>query len=118
MNLINANTTTKKITKLLIITTFIGGQIFNIGCVSLNQREDSISAILIKENELIKKVKIERSQSGISQELKKSVELQKVENHLLLSLDEIHNSNEKIINTILNVKQKEFNRGENKRHVD
>lgn len=118
MNLINVITANKKITKLVIITTFIGGQIFNIGCDSLNQREDSISAILVKENELIKKVKIERSQGVISQELKKSVELQKAENHLLLSLEEIHNSNEKIISEILNSKQKEPMRGENKRHID
>ncbi len=81
----NFNNATKppfnRITSSLILIGFTSGFLLT-GCTSMNSREDSIEAILAKENTVIEKLKMERAQPEISKAVQQNDNLKKAEAHL------------------------------------
>ena len=75
------------------------------GCASIDRQEESVDAILAKENVLIEKVKLERAQPQVSAAVQQSDSLMKAEAHLALALDEIMKANEVV--TMKEMKQTE-----------
>lgn len=118
MNKTKFNTETHMILKrvpLILAIVGITGQFVLTGCASVNQKDESIEAILAKENTLIEKVKLERGQPQIVEALSANENLQKAEVHLLLSLDEIIKANETITIKLLKQKPKEVLNGKGER---
>lgn len=87
-------------------------QISLTGCASINRKEESVHAILQKENVLIKNLKAERAQPEIVQAISENEALKKAETHLNLSLDEMLKANEVIKTKILKQQPKEVENGE------
>ncbi len=100
-----------------IFLTTIGliGQFALTGCASVNQKEESIEAILEKENTLIEKIKLERAQPKVVEALAANESLQKAEVHLLLSLEEMIKANETISTKLLKQNTKEVRSGKSER---
>lgn len=91
----------------ILITTAMTIQFLLTGCASINRKEDSIDAILAKENALIEKVKLERAQPEVIEAISKSESLKKAETHLILALDELLKANEVVTMKIINQDKKE-----------
>jgi hypothetical protein len=115
-NLITSTHEVLKRLPTLITITALAGQTILTGCASINQKEESIDAILAKQNVLIEKVKIERAQPEVSEKVSTDESLKKAEMHLLLSLDEIVKANETIKTRIINENRKDENYGQNEGH--
>ncbi|MGE0764529.1 MAG: hypothetical protein AB7N80_14735 [Bdellovibrionales bacterium] len=81
------------------------------GCASSPHRDDSIHAILAKENELIEKLKAERSSETLRQLIEQNEHLKKAEAHLLMSLDEILNANKVVTTKIMKPTKQEAKNG-------
>jgi len=105
------------ITKLIISLTVIT-QILLTGCASVQHRDDSIHAILKKENELIKKIKAERLEENLQRALNQSETLRRAEVHLSMSFDEILKANEVVITKLINQNKEEVKNGKNERVND
>jgi hypothetical protein len=104
------NTSTNQLLKRtipILITASMTIQILLTGCASINRKEDSIDAILAKENALIEKVKLERAQPEVIEAVSKSDCLKKAEAHLNLALDELMKANEVVTMKIINQDNKE-----------
>ncbi len=82
------------------------------GCTSAPHRDDSIHAILEKENELIEKLKAERSENNLRQSIEQSESLIRAEAHLLMSLDEIINANKVVTTKLMNLNKQEVKNGQ------
>lgn len=103
--------------RLPLFLTAIGlaGQTALTGCASVNQKQESIESILVKENALIEKLKSERAQPKVAEALAANESLQKAEVHLLISLEEILKANETITIKLLKQNTKEVMHGKNER---
>jgi hypothetical protein len=104
------NTSTNQLLKRtipILITASMTIQILLTGCASINRKEDSIDAILAKENVLIEKVKLERAQPEVIEAVSKSDCLKKAEAHLNLALEELLKANEVVTMKIINQDNKE-----------
>jgi len=88
------------------------------GCASSPHRDDSIQAVLTKENELIEKIKAERSEESLRQAIEQNELLKKAEAHLLLSLEEILNANKVVTTKIMNPNKPEVKNGKDERAND
>ena len=86
------------------------------GCASSPHRDDSIHAILAKENELIEKIKAERSDENLRQAIEQNELLKRSEAHLLLSLDEILNANKVVSTKIMNPTKHKAKNGKDERY--
>ncbi len=86
------------------------------GCASLDRKEESIEDILVKENELIGRVKAERALSEVSKGVSQSESLQVAELHLGVALDELQRANEVILTKIIETNEKEANFERHERH--
>lgn len=102
----NTNQLLKRATPILI-TTAMTIQILLTGCASIDRKDDSIDAILAKENALIEKVKLERAQPEVIEDVSKSDTLKKAEAHLNLALDELIKANEVVTMKLINQDNKE-----------
>lgn len=91
----------------ILITTAMTIQFLLTGCASINRKEDSIDAILAKENALIEKVKLERAQPEVSEAVSKSDSLKKAEAHLIMALNELIQANEVVTMRLINQNKKE-----------
>lgn len=80
----------------LLTTLTLTIQVLLTGCASINRKEETIDSILAKENVLIEKVKLERSQPEVEQGVSQNEGLKKAEAHLALALDELLKANEVI----------------------
>ena len=78
----------------------IATQIMATACSIAPTREETIQAVLRKENALIQKIKEERGHEKIRLEIARCEVLKGPEFHLTESLDEIMNGNEVIINQL------------------
>ena len=106
------NTSTNQLLKRtipILITTAMTIQVLLTGCASINRKEDSIDAILAKENALIEKVKLERTQPEVSQAILQSDSLKKAEAHLNLALEELVKANEFVTMKLINQDKEEMN---------
>ena len=90
-----------------LLTAAITIQVLLTGCASVDRKEDSIDAILAKENVLIEKVKLERAQPQVSAAVQQSDSLMKAEAHLALALDEIMKANEVVTMKVMKQTEKE-----------
>ena len=81
------------------------------GCASSPHRDNSIKAILEEENELIEKIKAERSEETLRQVIEQNELLKKAESHLLMSLDEILNANKVVTTKIMKPNKQEAKNG-------
>lgn len=90
-----------------LISTVMTIHFLLIGCASTNRRDDSIDAILAKENALIAKVKLERVQPEVTDAIAKSDSLKKAEAHLNMALDELIQANEVVTMKLINQNKKE-----------
>ncbi len=118
MNTTKTKTSTRQlIPKLyfIITTVAITSQIFLTSCASAPHRDNSINAILQKENELLEKLKAERSSENLRQAVEQSETLKRAEMHLLISLDEILKANELVTSKLINSNKKEAKNGTNER---
>lgn len=102
----------KRLPLLLILTTSTTPLWFT-ACASINRKEDSIHAILEKENALIEKLQAQRKQPEITQAVSENEKLQKAETHLALSLEELKEANETIKTKILKANEEEGENGKN-----
>lgn len=93
-------------------------QLLLVGCASVNTKEESISSILEKENELIEKLKVERAQPEIVKAIAGNENLKKAELHLALALDELTEANKTVNTKILKINKKENDNGKNQRNND
>ena len=85
------------------------------GCASFDRKDESIDAILVKENTLIQKVKLERAQPEVTESLQQSDALKKAEAHLVMSLDEIMRANNMMIAKLLKQTEMEVELERNQR---
>ena len=90
-----------------LITTAIALQILLTGCASVDRKDDSIDAILAKENVLIQKVQAERSQADVASAVQQSASLMKAEAHLSLALEEMLKANEVVTTKLINQDERE-----------
>lgn len=102
----------KRLPLLLLLMTSIS-PIWFTACASINRKDDSIHAILEKENVLIEKLQAERSQPEIAQAVSENDSLKKAEAHLSLGLAELKIANKTIQSKILKQTKKEVENGKN-----
>lgn len=105
-----------KRTTLILTTTALAGQMLITGCASVNRKEESISIILVKENELIEKLKAERAQPEIVEAVSRNESLKKAEAHLSMSLEELLHANKTILKKIIKTNKEEVELGKNQRN--
>jgi hypothetical protein len=103
--------TNQKFNKPILGITVVLFQLFNTGCATTATSDDAIRSVLIKENVLIEKLKLERRQPAVNQGLSQSETLKSSEEHLLTSLDEIYQANEMLANELFNKSQMEMANG-------
>lgn len=103
---------------LIILMLALTLQILLTGCASSPHRDESIHAVLAKENELIEKIKVERSEESLRQAIEQNELLKKAEAHLLMSLDEILNANKVVTIKIMNSTKQEAKNGKDERPND
>ena len=115
-----SNSTRKLLNQLplIILMLALTLQMLLTGCASSPHRDDSIHAILAKENELIEKIKAERSEENLRQAIEQNELLKKSEAHLLMSLDEILNANKVVTTKIMKPNKQEAKNGKNERAND
>ena len=98
---------------LLLILLASTAPLWFTACASINRKEDSIHAILEKENSLIEKLQVQRTQPEITQAVSENDVLKKAETHLALSLEELKEANETIKLKILKTTKQEDRNGKN-----
>ena len=103
---------------LIILMLALTLQILLAGCASSSHRDSSIHEVLAKENELIEKIKVERSEESLRQAIEQNELLKKAEAHLLMSLDEILNANKVVTTKIMNPTKQEAKNGKDERAND
>ena len=115
-----SNSTRKLLIQLpfIILMLALTLQMFLTGCASSPHRNDSIHAILAKENELIEKLKVERSEENLRQVIEQNELLKKSEAHLLMSLAEMLNANRVVMTKIINPTKQEAKNGKDERTRD
>ncbi len=115
-----SNSTRKLIIQLplTILMLALTLQMLLTGCASSSHRDNSIHAVLAKENELIEKIKAERSEESFRQVIEQNELLKKAEAHLLMSLDEILNANKVVTIKIMNPNKQEAKNGKDERVND
>lgn len=115
-----SNSTRKLLIQLpfIILMLALTLQMLLTGCASSPHRDDSIHAVLAKENELIEKIKAERSEESLRQVIEQNELLKKAEAHLLMSLEEILNANKVVTTKIMNPNKQEAKNGKNERASD
>lgn len=96
-----------KLTTLSTLTLAFALQFALTGCASIDRKEESVDAILAKENVLIEKVKLERAEPQVSGAIQQSDSLLKAEAHLALALDEIMKANEVVTMKLFKQTEKE-----------
>jgi hypothetical protein len=108
-----SNSTRKLIIQLplIILMLALTLQMLLTGCASSPHRDNSIKAILEEENELIEKIKAERSEETLRQVIEQNELLKKAESHLLMSLDEILNANKVVTTKIMKPNKQEAKNG-------
>ncbi|MBX3041167.1 MAG: hypothetical protein KF789_10730 [Bdellovibrionaceae bacterium] len=104
---LNTNELLKRI-PLLLTMLALTTPTWLIACASINRREESVHAILQKENALIEKL---QAQPEIAQAVSENESLKKAETHLALSLEELKGANETIKAKILKVNKEEVQHG-------
>ena len=72
------------------------------GCASFNSKEESIEAILAKENALIEKIQVERALPQVQQEVLQCQSLKQSESHLSQALQELLKANDVVTMKLLN----------------
>lgn len=82
-------------------------------CASINRKEETIHAILQKENALIEKLQAERAQPEIEQAISENERLKTAEAHLVLSLEELKEANKTIKTKFLKMSKEEDKHGQN-----
>lgn len=107
----------KRLPLLLLLMTSIS-PIWLTACASINRKDNSIHAILEKENVLIEKLQAERSQPEIARAISGNDSLKKAEAHLSLGLEELKNANKTIQLKILKQNKEEIENGKNQRNND
>lgn len=115
-----SNSTRKLLIQLpfIILMLALTLQMLLTGCASSPHRDNSIHAVLAKENELIKKIKAERSEESLRQAIEQNEILKKAEAHLLMGLDEILNANKVVTTKIMNSNKQEAKNGKDERAND
>ncbi|OYZ19621.1 MAG: hypothetical protein B7Y39_11520 [Bdellovibrio sp. 28-41-41] len=103
---------------LIILMLALTFQMLLTGCANSPRRNDSIHAILAKENELIEKLKVERSEENLRQVIEQNELLKKSEAHLLMSLAEMLNANRVVMTKIINPTKQEAKNGKDERTRD
>lgn len=103
---------------LIILMLALTLQMLLTGCASSPHRDNSIHTVLAKENELIEKIKAERSDENLRQAIEQNELLKKAEAHLLMSLDEILNANKVVTTKIMNPNKQEAKNGKDERAND
>lgn len=103
---------------LIILMLALTFQMLITGCASSPHRDNSTNAILEKENELIEKIKAERSEETLRQVIEQNELLRKAEAHLLMGLDEILNANKVVTTKIMNPTKQEAKNGKDERAND
>lgn len=98
---------------LLLILTASTTPLWLTACASINRKEDSIHAIVEKENALIEKLQAQRTQPEIAQAVSENQHLKKAEAHLALSLEELKEANKTIKTKILKAINEEVEHGKN-----
>lgn len=98
---------------LLLMMTAATTPLWLTACASINRKEDSIHAILQKENALIERLQAQRAQAEIAQAVSENESLKKAETHLALSLEELKEANEAIKTKILKTNKEEVQNGKN-----
>lgn len=108
-----SNSTRKLLIQLPLIVLMLALtlQMLLTGCASSPHRDNSIHAVLAKENDLIEKLKVERSDENLRQAIEQNELLKKAEAHLLMSLDEILNANKVVTTKIINPTKQEAKNG-------
>jgi hypothetical protein len=91
---------------LLRLATLLSG-LSLAACASAAHKDDSIESILKKENVVISKVKVERSEPTLCALLNGTSEMTEAEKHLSEALDAITRSNEVITQKLLSERGKE-----------
>ena len=110
MNKHKFNNGTPQLLKLTILSTLtlsFALQIALTGCASIDRKEESIDAILGRENVLIEKVKLERAQPEVIEAVQQSDSLKKAEAHLSMALDELMKANEVVRMKLIKQTEKE-----------
>lgn len=115
-----SNSTRKLLIQLpfIILMLALTLQMLLTGCASSPHRDNSIHAVLAKENELIEKIKAERSEENLRQAVEQNELLKKAEAHLLMSLDVILNANKVVTTKIMNPNKQEAKNGKDERAND
>lgn len=103
----------KRLPLLLTIATALAGQSMLTACASVNRKEESIDAILQKENALIEKLQAERARPEIEQAISENDSLRKAEAHLALGFEELLNANKTVRKKILKTNKEEVTNGQN-----
>jgi len=98
---------------LLLMMTAATTPLWLTACASINRKEDSVHAILEKENALIERLQAQRAQPGIAQAVSENENLKKAEAHLALSLEELKEANEAVQTKILKTNKEEVQNGKN-----
>ena len=112
-----SNSTRKLLIQLppIILMLALTFQMLLTGCASSPHRDESIHAVLAKENELIEKIKAERSEESLRQVIEQNEVLKKAEAHLLMSLDEIVNANKVVATKVMKPNKQEVKDGKDER---
>jgi len=76
-------------------------------CAGIHRKDETIHAILLKENALIEKLQAERERPEIARAISENESLRKAEAHLSLGLEELMRANETIQAKILKTTKKE-----------
>lgn len=98
---------------LLLMLTAATTPLWFTACASINRKEDSVHAILEKENALIERLQAQRLLPEIAQAVSENEDLKKAEAHLALSLAELKEANETIKTKILKTNKEEVLNGKN-----
>jgi hypothetical protein len=93
--------------KLPFLMFALVGQSILAGCASFDSKEESIEAILAKENTLIQKVRVERALPEVQQCILQSESLTKSESHLSLALEELLKANDVVTTKLMNQNKRE-----------
>lgn len=107
----------KRLPLLIILLSSIS-PIWFTACASVNRKDDSIHAILEKENVLLEKLQAERAQPEVAQAISENESLKKAEAHLALGLEELMSANKAIQSKILKQTKEEVLYGKDQRIHD
>lgn len=80
-------------------------------CATHSHKESFAHTILRKENDLIEKIKAERSAEDFKTEIEKNENLRRAEVHLMMGLNEMQKANEIVTKKLINQNQEEEKNG-------